>query len=76
MAENDNQSPVKIELPSDVEAEKAVLGSMMKSSDAVSDVIDLVKPEDFQGASGNLCCHGRHVPAQRQHRYYNSSFRA
>ena len=47
MAENDNQSPVKIELPSDVEAEKAVLGSMMKSSDAVSDVIDLVKPEDF-----------------------------
>lgn len=47
MAENDNQSPVKIELPSDVEAEKAVLGSMMKSSDAVSDVIDMVKPEDF-----------------------------
>lgn len=33
--------------PHDIEAEKAVLGSMMKSEDAVSDVIDKLKAEDF-----------------------------
>ena len=33
--------------PIDLEAEKAVLGSMMKNQDAVSDVIDILKPHDF-----------------------------
>lgn len=33
--------------PQDIEAEKAVLGSMMKSQDAVSDVIDRLKADDF-----------------------------
>ena len=33
--------------PIDIEAEKAVLGSMMKNQDAVADVIDLLKPHDF-----------------------------
>lgn len=33
--------------PSDIDAEKAVLGSMMKNQDAVSDVIDILKPHDF-----------------------------
>lgn len=37
----------KLMPPSDVEAEKAVLGSMMKSADAVADVIDILKAEDF-----------------------------
>ena len=37
----------KLMPPSDVEAEKAVLGSMMKSADAVADVIDVLKAEDF-----------------------------
>lgn len=33
--------------PVDIEAEKAVLGSMMKDPDAVSDVIDKLKADDF-----------------------------
>lgn len=33
--------------PTDIEAEKAVLGAMMKSADAVADVIDVLHPEDF-----------------------------
>ena len=36
-----------LEPPHDIEAEKAVLGSMMQSKDAVSDVIDKLKPDDF-----------------------------
>ena len=33
--------------PQDLEAEKAVLGSMMKDQDAVSDVIDRLRADDF-----------------------------
>lgn len=33
--------------PQDVEAEKAVLGAMLKSPEAVSDVMSILKPEDF-----------------------------
>ncbi len=33
--------------PVDIEAEKAVLGAMMKSDDAVSDVIDVLRADDF-----------------------------
>lgn len=33
--------------PADIDAEKAVLGSMMKNPDAVSDVIDVLKADDF-----------------------------
>ncbi len=33
--------------PVDIEAEKAVLGSMMKDADAVSDVIDVLRADDF-----------------------------
>lgn len=33
--------------PSDVEAEMAVLGAMLKSSDARADVIGILRPEDF-----------------------------
>jgi len=36
-----------LEPPQDIEAEKAVLGSMLLSDDAVSDVIDRLRPEDF-----------------------------
>lgn len=36
-----------LEPPHDIEAEKAVLGSMLQSGDAVSDVIDRLKPGDF-----------------------------
>jgi replicative DNA helicase len=36
-----------LEPPKDIEAEKAVLGSMMQDKDAVSDVIDKLKAEDF-----------------------------
>ena len=36
-----------LEPPKDIEAEKAVLGSMMQSSDAVSDVIDVLHADDF-----------------------------
>ena len=34
-------------LPQDLDAEKAVLGSMLKSQDAVADVIEILRPEDF-----------------------------
>ena len=33
--------------PMDIDAEKAVLGSMMKNQDAAGDVMDILKPEDF-----------------------------
>ena len=33
--------------PTDIESEKAVLGSMLKNPDAVADVIDILKPQDF-----------------------------
>ena len=38
---------INLEPPQDIEAEKAVLGSMMQSQDAVSDVIDKLTPKDF-----------------------------
>ena len=38
---------INLETPQDIEAEKAVLGSMMQSQDAVSDVIDKLSPKDF-----------------------------
>lgn len=33
--------------PADIEAEKAVLGAMMKNADAVADVIEILRAEDF-----------------------------
>ncbi len=33
--------------PHNTEAEKSVLGSAMLSKDALADVIDVVKPDDF-----------------------------
>lgn len=33
--------------PTDIDSEKAVLGSMLKNQDAVADVIDILKPQDF-----------------------------
>lgn len=33
--------------PSDLEAEKAVLGAMMKNQDAVADAVEILRPEDF-----------------------------
>ena len=33
--------------PTDIEAEKAVLGAMMKDQDAAADVLELLVPEDF-----------------------------
>ena len=34
-------------MPQDLDAEKAVLGSMLKSQDAVADVIEILRAEDF-----------------------------
>ncbi|MBQ0017760.1 MAG: replicative DNA helicase [Clostridiales bacterium] len=34
-------------IPADIEAEKAVLGAMLKSPDAVADVIDFLRADDF-----------------------------
>ena len=42
-----SQTSEALEPPKDIEAEKAVLGSMMLSEDAVQDVVDILKPEDF-----------------------------
>ena len=47
MEENTNTTANNLIPPQDIEAEKAVLGSMMKSQDAVSDVIDRLKADDF-----------------------------
>lgn len=46
MADEINRENVMLP-PTDIEAEKAVLGSMIKDSDAVGDVIDRLKAEDF-----------------------------
>ena len=45
--EINSQLSEALEPPKDIEAEKAVLWSMMLSDDAVQDVIDILKPEDF-----------------------------
>ena len=45
--EINSQLSEALEPPKDIEAEKAVLGSMMLSDDAVQDVVDIIKPEDF-----------------------------
>lgn len=45
MEENNNVT--NLIPPQDLEAEKAVLGSMMKDQDAVSDVIDRLRADDF-----------------------------
>lgn len=44
MSQNDNFMPAP---PSDIDAERAVLGSMMRSYDAVADVIEILRREDF-----------------------------
>ena len=36
-----------VQPPCDIEAEKAVLGSMMKDADAAADAVDRLKKEDF-----------------------------
>ncbi|MBQ6582695.1 MAG: replicative DNA helicase [Mogibacterium sp.] len=46
MAE-EKEAVYNLEPPQDLEAEKAVLGSMLQDADAVSDVIDRLRPEDF-----------------------------
>ncbi|MBQ6622258.1 MAG: replicative DNA helicase [Mogibacterium sp.] len=46
MAE-EKEAVYNLEPPQDLEAEKAVLGSMLQDADAVSDVIDRLKAEDF-----------------------------
>ena len=33
--------------PQDIEAEQAILGSMLTDQDAVTDAIEVLKPEDF-----------------------------
>ena len=45
--EINSQLSEALEPPKDIEAEKAVLGSMMLSDEAVQDVVDILKPEDF-----------------------------
>ena len=47
MAEVVSNEMAAVVPPFDIEAEKAVLGSMMKDADAVSDVIDVLKADDF-----------------------------
>lgn len=45
--DEEREIQTNLQPPQDLEAEKAVLGSMMQSQDAVSDVIDRLKPGDF-----------------------------
>ncbi len=41
--------------PHNVEAEESVLGSMMLSADAIADVVEIVRPDDFyRGANGRI----------------------
>ena len=40
--------------PNDIEAEQAVLGSMMLDNDAVMDAINILKPEDFYREENKL----------------------
>ena len=47
VVEEVNNPNINLETPQDIEAEKAVLGSMMQSEDAVADVIDKLQPKDF-----------------------------
>ena len=46
MAE-EREITTSLEPPQDIEAEKAVLGSMLQSEDAVMDVTDRLRAEDF-----------------------------
>ncbi len=46
--DNNNYQPIP---PIDIEAEKAVLGAMLKDSDAVMDVIDKLRADDFHEKS-------------------------
>lgn len=45
--DEERETTIGMEPPQDIEAEKAVLGSMLQSEDAVADVIDRLRPEDF-----------------------------
>lgn len=58
--------------PSDIEAEQAVLGSMLTDKDAVISAIEVLKPEDFYrednkaiyeayGAENIIAVHIRHI---------------
>ena len=47
MEESNKKNIENLEPPQDIEAEKAVLGSMLLSQDAVSDVIDKLHSDDF-----------------------------
>ena len=46
MAE-EREITTSLEPPQDIEAEKAVLGAMLQSEDAVMDVTDRLRAEDF-----------------------------
>ncbi len=43
----DEDSRIILEPPKDIEAEKAVLGAMLKDRDARADVVEILRPEDF-----------------------------
>ena len=40
--------------PHDIEAEQAVIGSMLTDRDAVSSALEILKPEDFYREDNNL----------------------
>ncbi len=46
MAVKDNSNIIRV-LPNDVEAEQAVLGAMIIDKDAIANVLEIVKPDDF-----------------------------
>ena len=46
-AEDVRRLPPGRETPSNKEAEESVLGSMMLSSEALADVLEEIKPDDF-----------------------------
>jgi replicative DNA helicase len=44
----------RLNLPSNLESERQVLGAMMASVDAVGDAVDLVRPEDFYSSQHRI----------------------
>ncbi|MFE2750521.1 DnaB-like helicase N-terminal domain-containing protein [Actinosynnema sp. NPDC059335] len=44
----------RVELPQDLQAEQAVLGAVITSKDAVADVVELLRHDDFYGFGHNL----------------------
>ena len=52
--------------PHNTEAEKSVLGSAMLSKDALADVIDVVKPDDFYDAAHKEIFYRHDGPLSKQ----------